>query len=210
MAYTENDLINDFITKEVHITEARRSPAIIKIATQNKLMVEKMQEISSAWSIKRKLQSELIAMTNSLSVGSINKTPEALKNAKVGVARAKRAIDIIDYAEKYETYEPVIKSMNDQQFDSNGLPKDPVRAFIASQKAILRNNISSELCSDSERSLFKARINNLDALEKEYKPVQKAHMEQFIKQNPEHPNTEIFLLKNKIKVKVKASPSLER
>lgn len=208
MAYTETDLINDFITKEIHVTEARRSPAIVKIATQNNLMVEKMQEISSNWSIKRKLQSELIAMTNSLSIGSINKTPEALKNAKVGVARAKRAIDIIDYAEKYETYEAVIKSMNDKQFDAKGLPKDPVRVFIASQKAILRNNISSELCSDSERSLFKARIKNLDALEKEYKSIQQLHMEKYIKRNPEHPNTELYLVKNNIRVN--KDPSIER
>lgn len=211
MAYSELDLIHDYMTKENHVREARRAPEVIKIDEQNVSMSDRIHEIAATWSMKRKLQSELIAMTNTIAIGSINKTPEALRNAKVGIARAKIASDVLDYADKYQTYEIIIKGTTDKNFDSLGLPKDPVRVFIASQKAILRNNISSELCNPSERELFKARIDNLNAFEKDYKLIQKKYMDLFIKNNPDHPSSDIYLKKNPhLKRNQQKSSELER
>lgn len=196
-----NPIVLGYTIRENEIRNLKRTKEMENLNINNNALVKDFNYSATIPGLNNKLNNELSALINTIGIGRDNRSVEAIKNAKVGVARAKRASDILEYAERYESYEAVIKSMNDQQFDSYGLPKDPVRAFIASQKAILRNNISSELCSDSERTLFKARINNLDALEKEYKPIQKAHMEEFIKKNPEHPNTEIYLSKNKTKVK---------
>ena len=186
----------EYSVRENSIRNLKHTQEMLVLNQQNINIAVAFNKIAATASIKDKFESELSSLINTLGMGSDNRTPEALKNVKVGLARARRAFDVLEFSQQFETYEFVIKSMNDKQLDAQGLPKYPVRVFIASQKAVLRNNISSELCSDSEREFFKARIKNLNALEKEYKPIQKRYMDTFIQKNPAHPTSEIYLKKN--------------
>ena len=196
-------------SRENHLRNLRKTAEMQLLSTQNRALANKFKNMSEHGSMFDKLNSEISAMVCTLGMGSDNRTKEARQNAAVGMSRAKRAVNVLNYSKKYETYEFVINSTADKNFDSKGLPQDPVRAFIASQKTVLRNNISSEMCSQSDKEVFAARILCLNTFEKEYKAVQTEHMEVFIKKNPEHPATAYYVLKNPSK-NISKSNSIER
>lgn len=183
-------------SRENHLRNLRKTKEMQILSAQNKSLAVKFLNMAERGSMFEKLNSEISAMICTLGTGSDNRTKEARQNATVGMSRAKRAVNVLSYSNKYEPYEFVINSTADKNFDSKGLPQAPVRVFIASQKTVLRNNISSEICSQSDKEVFAARIVCLNAFEKEYKALQTKYMETFIKKNPEHPATAYYLLKN--------------
>ncbi len=108
------------------------------------------------------------------------------------------AMILLKLAQNYTTYEDAINFASDTQFDAKGLPKDPLRVFISTQKSALYKELANISCSKDDEKIFKARIENLESLEKAYKVIQKQYMQEFVTKNPDHPNSELYLEKNKL------------
>ena len=116
--------------------------------------------------------------------GSKNLNKDAKASYLSSIARAEQAQDIVNSkCGDYSIYKIVIESTPIDSFDSRGLPKDPVRVYINSQRATIRNqNVNGYMDTSNPLvvQINQQRRNNLDLIEKLYKETQFSYMKKYV------------------------------
>ena len=120
---------------------------------------------------------------------------QELESLNAGIQRMDKASNNFQNVYKFADYKGCIALCTD--YDAFCLPKDAVRQSVSGQKVSIKNQMRANL-DDDDKALLQARLDNLSIAETKYISLQHLQMKQFIKKQPDHFMSKLYLSKRQI------------
>lgn len=133
---------------------------------------------------------------------------QELESINAGIQRMDKASNNFQNVYKFADYKGCIALCTD--YDAFCLPKDAVRQSVSGQKVSIKNQMRAKL-DDDDKALLQARLDNLSIAETKYISLQHLQMKQFIKKQPDHFMSKLYLSKpQNIEIQKRLANSIEK
>lgn len=133
---------------------------------------------------------------------------QELESINAGIHRMDKASNNFQNVYKFADYKGCIALCTD--YDASCLPKDAVRQSVSGQKVSIKNQMRAKL-DDDDKALLQARLDNLSIAETKYISLQHLQMKQFIKKQPDHFMSKLYLSKpQNIEIQKRLADSIEK